>query len=136
MSSFYLTVVTPEEEIFSDEVDMVTVETDQGELGILPNHTNILAQIIPGDLRIKKGTKVTSLATGGGLLQMNNNKLSIITDMATTAESINEKEAEEARDRAKAALQNKLSEEEYADTLAILERSISKLKVKRRHKGL
>ncbi len=132
--SFHLTVVTPESEIFSDEVEMVTVETNQGELGILPHHANLMAQIIPGHLRIKKGSKIISLATGDGLLQMTSNKLSIITDTAVTAEAISEKEAEEARKRAQSALEHNLSEEEYADTLAVLERSIAQLKVKRRHR--
>lgn len=136
MASLQLKVVTPEEEIFNDTVDMVTVETSQGELGILPHHANLMAQIIPGHLRIKKGGKTTSLATGGGLLQIANNTLSIITDTALEATDIDEKAAEEARKRAQQALEHTLSEEEYADTLAILERSIAQLKVKRRHRNV
>ncbi len=132
----HLTIVTPEEEIYNDDVDMVTLETSQGELGILPHHTNMMAQIIPGHLRIKKGSKTQSLATGAGLLQITNNTLSIITDTATTAEAINEKEAEDARKRAQLALAQKLTDEEYADTLAILERSLAQLKVKRRHRSI
>ncbi len=139
MSQLTLKVVTPEEEIFNDQVEMVTVETSQGELGILPHHANLMAQIVPGHLRIKKGSKIISLATGGGLLQMANNTLSIITDTALEASDIDEKAAEEARKRAQDALSRRetaLSDEEYADTLAILERSLAQLKVKRRHRAV
>lgn len=136
MSSLHLTIVTPEGESYSDDVDMVTLETSQGEIGILPHHASLMAQIVPGHLRIKKGAKIISMATGDGLLQMVDNKLSLITDLAQNAEDINEKQAEEARKRAQDALNQKLTDEEYADTLGALERSLAQLKVKRRHRSV
>lgn len=134
MAKLNLKIVTPEQEIFSGEVDEVMVTTVDGEIGILPNHTGLLSQIIPGEMRIKSGGKVTVMATGSGLLQMRSNTLFIMTDLAQGLEDIDEKAAEEARKRAEAALEQTLADEEYAETAAILEKSLAQLKVKRRHR--
>ncbi len=135
MSQLTLKIVTPEKQIYSDTADQVNLTTTEGEIGILPDHANLMAKIIPGELQIKKAGKITHLATGEGFIQMSNNILTVITDMAVNEEAINEREVEEAKKRAEQALEQKLSDEEYADTLAVLERSLAQLKVKRRHRS-
>jgi len=57
-----------------------------------------------------------------------------MTDLATYAQDIDEKAVEDAKKRAEAALEQTLSDEEYAETLANLEKSLAQLRVKRRHK--
>lgn len=136
MAKLHLKIVTPEKEIFSDEVDRVNIFTSNGEIGILPYHANLMAQVIPGELRIKKDGKEIVMASGGGLLQMTNNVLVIATDMAEKEEDISVSEAEEARKRAQEALQQTLSDEEYATAAAALEKALAQLKVKRRHSRL
>lgn len=134
MAQLHLKIVTPEKEIFNDQVDQVNAATPQGEIGILPHHTNLMTQIIPGELRIKQAGKTQVLATGSGLLQMTDNSLSIMTDLAEDVADIDEKMAEEAKLRAQKALDQALTDEEYAETMAILEKSLAQLKVKRRHR--
>lgn len=134
MSQLHLKIVTPEKLIFDEEVSGVNVSTEDGQIGILPNHANLMAKLEPGELVIKKGGKTDTLAIGDGFLQMSNNVLSIMTDLAVNEGDIDEKEVEEARKRAQQALQEKLSDEEYTETLAILEKSLSQLKIKRRHR--
>lgn len=129
-----LKIVTPERTVFEDSVDEVIVPGADGEMGILPHHINIMAKLLPGELRIKRGNKSEVLAVGGGFLQMADNTATILTDMALEESSIDEKAAEEARKRASEALEQKLSDEEYAETISILERSLAQLKVKRRHR--
>ncbi|MDO8498361.1 MAG: ATP synthase F1 subunit epsilon [bacterium] len=133
MSKLQLKIVTPEKEIYDGEVEMVTVTTPDGEIGILPYHANLMAQVIPGELRIKVGDKVVPMAIGSGLLQMSDNTLILATDMAEKAEDIDERAVEEAKERAKAALEQTLTDEEYAVSLATLEKALAQLKVKRRH---
>lgn len=135
MAELNLKIVTPEKEIFSDTVDQVNVSTEEGEIGILPHHTALMARLEPGELRIKKSGKVTSMAVGDGFLQVSKNELTIMTDMAEDAASIDEKAVELAKKRAEEALSQKLSNEEYAETLAVLEKSLAKLRVKRRHRS-
>ncbi|KKR80085.1 MAG: ATP synthase epsilon chain [Candidatus Daviesbacteria bacterium GW2011_GWA1_41_61] len=133
MSQLHLKIVTPEKEIYDGDVDMVTVTTPDGEIGLLPHHVNLMTQIIPGELRIKIGDKVSYMVTGSGLLQMVNNTLIIATDLAEKPEEIDEKAVEEAKKRAEAALEQTLTDEEYAVSLATVEKALAQLKVKRRH---
>ena len=134
MSQLHLKIVTPEKMIFDEEVNMVTLPSSEGQLGILPHHANLMAKLVPGELRIKKGDKTDILAVGGGFLQMADNTLTIMTDLATLEKDIDERAVEEAKKRAEQALEQKLSDEEYAETLAVLEKSLAQLRIKRRHR--
>lgn len=135
MASFKLKIVTPEKEIFDEEVEMVTASTREGEVGILPNHVSLMAQLKPGELRIKQHGKEIIMAVGSGLLQVAGGTVTIATDLAESAENINEKEVEEAHERAKIALEQKLDNEEYVATTAALEKALAQLKVKHRHRA-
>jgi len=130
----HLKVVTPEKLLVDEEVSGVNVSTTQGQIGILPHHANLMAKLTPGELIIKKGGKVESLAIGDGFLQVADNSLTVMTDLATYAAEIDERAMEEAKKRAEQALEQTLSDEEYAETLANLEKSLAQLRVKRRHK--
>jgi|SRR3989344_430635 len=132
----YLKVITPEEVVFDSEVSSVSVDSEIGQLGILPHHIDFVTKIIPGELKIHTGGKIIRMATGEGILQMQENVITILADLAEEASLIDEKAAEEARKRAEEALEEKLSAEEYAETLAILEKSLAKLRVKRRHRSI
>ncbi len=136
MADLNLKIVTPEEEVLNEVVDQVNVSTSEGELGILPNHASLMAKLIPGELRIKKGGKITYFATGSGFLQIENNNLTIMTDLAATSDEIDEKAAEAAKKRAEETLEQKLGNEEYAETMAALEKALAQLKVKRRRRSL
>lgn len=134
MSQLHLKIVTPEKLIFDEEVDQVNVSTEDGQIGILPHHANLMAKLTPGELVIKKGGKAESMAVGDGFLQIADNSLTIMTDLANYAEDIDERAVEEAKKRAEQALEQKLSDEEYAETLAVLEKSLAQLRIKRRHR--
>lgn len=134
MSQLHLKIVIPEKLIFDEEVSQVNAPTDMGTIGILPNHASLMAKLVPGELVIKKGGKNEPLAVGGGFLQISGNNLTIMTDLATYAADIDEKVVEEAKKRAETALEQKLSGEEYAETMAVLEKSLAQLHVKRRHR--
>lgn len=134
MSQLHLRVVTPEKLLIDEEVSQVNAPTETGQIGILPNHANLMSRIIPGELIIKRGGKQDSLAVGSGFLQVSDNVLTVMTDLATYAVDIDEKAVEEAKKRAEAALTQTLSDEEYAETLAALEKSLAQLNVKRRHR--
>lgn len=135
MSQLHLKIVTPEKEIFNSDVDMVTVTSSEGEIGILPHHTNLMTRLSPGELRIKTAGKTQLMALGDGFLQVVNNTVTVMTDLAVKEEDIDIKAVEEAKKRAEAALEQKLSDEEYAETLAALEKSLAQLKIKHRYKG-
>lgn len=134
MTQLHLKIVTPEKLLVDEQVSQVNVSTTAGQIGILPHHANLMAKLEPGELVIKKEGKVDTLAVGGGFLQVSNNTLTVMTDLATYAQDIDERVVEEAKKRAEQALGQTLSDEEYAETLANLEKSLAQLRVKRRHR--
>lgn len=135
MAELNLRIVTPEKEIFEGKAAQVNVSTVEGILGILPNHAPLMAKIKPGELVIKNNGKENLMAIGGGFMQVADNTLTIMTDLAIEAENINEREVEEAKNRAQKAMEQKTTDEEYAAAVASFERSLAQLNVKRRHKA-
>ena len=130
-----LEIVTPDGKAYSEDVEMVTLTGVQGEMGILPQHIRLMTRMVPGELVVRKAGHDTFVAVGGGLVEVTPTRVNILTDMAVAADKIDEAKAEEARQRAEARLQEKLSAEEVATINASLARSLAQLRVKRRHRG-
>jgi F-type H+-transporting ATPase subunit epsilon len=132
-STLKLEIVTPEGTMFSDDVELVTVPGVEGQLGILPHHVELMTRIVPGEMLVRRGGHDDYIAIGAGLVEITGTHVSIATDMAVAAASIDEAKAEEARQRAAARLREKLSSEEVASVNAALAKSLAQLRVKRRH---
>ncbi len=130
-----LEIVTPEGKAWSGDVEMVTLTGVDGEMGILPQHARLMTQLMPGEVLVRKDGRDQLLAVGEGLVEITQDRVSILTDMAISAENIDEAKAEEARQRAEARLREKLSTAEVASTNAALTRSLAQLRVKRRRRG-
>jgi F-type H+-transporting ATPase subunit epsilon len=127
-----LEIITPEAIVYSENVEMVTLPSVEGQLGILPGHVGLMTQLVPGEIIVRKGGHDEFLAVGEGLVEVTGKRVSILTDMAVAADKIDEARAEEARQRAEARLQEKISAEEVASVNASLARSLAQLHVKRR----
>jgi F-type H+-transporting ATPase subunit epsilon len=130
-----LEIVTPEGSAYSQDVEMVTLTGAEGEMGILPHHVRLMTQVLPGELVVRRAGTEELLAVGEGLVEIEANRVSILTDMAIAADSIDEAKAEEARQRAEARLRERLSAEQVASTNAALTRSLAQLRVKRHRRG-
>ncbi|XOV72152.1 MAG: F0F1 ATP synthase subunit epsilon [Verrucomicrobiota bacterium] len=131
-----LEIVTPEDRIYSEEVDMVTLPGQEGQMGVFPKHVPLMTQVSAGEIVAKKGAEEQYLAVGEGFVQIMPDKVSVLTDMAITEENIDEAKAEEARKRAEDRLQEKLSDEEMATVKAALAHSLAQLHVKRRRRNM
>lgn len=131
----HLTVVTPEKQLLSDEVDELIVPTTNGELSILPQHAALLAQLTPGELVIKKGNKADHLVVVGGFLEVGNNTVTVLADYAVHGKDISEAQAQMAKDRAEKAMKEKKSDIDFATAEAEFRRAILELKVAKRQKG-
>jgi F-type H+-transporting ATPase subunit epsilon len=129
-----LEIVTPEAVVYSQDVDMVTLPAVNGQMGVLPQHIRLMTQMVPGEMIVRRDGHDDFLAVGEGLVEVTNERVSIVTNMAVAVESIDEAAAEDARQRAAARLKEKLSSEEIATVNASLARSLAQLNVKRRHR--
>jgi F-type H+-transporting ATPase subunit epsilon len=132
-NTLQLEIVTPEAKVYSEAVEMVTLPGVEGQMGVLPQHVRLMTKMVPGELIVLKDGHEDYLAVGEGLVEVTNDHVSIVTNMAVALESIDEAAAEEARQRATARLREKLSSEEVASVSASLARSLAQLRVKRRH---
>lgn len=113
---------------------MVTLPGAEGEMGIYPNHVPLMAQVVPGEIVVRKDGRDYFLAIGEGFVEITGDRVAIMTDMAMRAENIDETQAEEARRRAEARLAEKLDDDEAARVSAALAASLAQLKVRRRIK--
>src|SRR5260221_669614 len=68
MATLKLEIVTPEEKIYSEDVEMVTLPGSDGELGVDPNHVPLVTTLVPGDRRVLKNGRETAMAIGEGFL--------------------------------------------------------------------
>jgi len=130
-----LEIVTPAGTVYSEDVEMVTLASIAGQMGILPRHVPLIAQMVPGEMIVRKDGRDVFVATGEGLIEVTGNRVAILTDLAIPADRIDEAKVEEARQRAEARLREKLSDEELAAVNASLTRSLVQLRIKRRRRG-
>jgi F-type H+-transporting ATPase subunit epsilon len=127
-----LEIVTPDSKVYSEDVDMVTLPGVEGEMGIYPQHVPLLTQITAGEVIARKNGQDHSLAVGDGFVEITGDHVAIMTDMAISAENIDEAKADEARRRAEERLKEKMGAEEAAVVSASLANSLAQLRVKRR----
>jgi F-type H+-transporting ATPase subunit epsilon len=102
-----LEIVTPEARVYSETVDTVVIPTMEGEVGILPGHIPLVAQLGAGELRATKGSKTELLVVGGGFLQVSDDRVSILADSAIEEQKIDEHAVTDAMKRAEDALKAK-----------------------------
>jgi len=129
-----LEIITPEKVVYSDEVNEIIVQTVNGEIAILPHHVNLLTQISPGEMIVKKGNNLQHLAVTGGFLEVMDNKVSILAEYAIKAQDIEVEKAMEAKKRAEKVMKEKSTDNEVKIAQAEIMKSILELKVATRHK--
>ena len=129
-----LEIVTPEAKAYSEDVEMVVLPGTDGELGVYPQHVPVLTTLKPGELRVFKGGRETSLAVGEGFAEITGESISILTDMALESSAIDEAAAEAAVARAQAAMKEDHVAEEVASIRASLQKALAQLHVKRRQR--
>jgi len=132
-----LDIVTPEKKAFSDEIDSVVVPGSEGEMGILKSHAPIVTTLQPGELRYMKNGVETSLAIGTGIVEVSNDRVSVLTDMALGAAEIDEDAVAKAIERAQKAMTEKdLLPEDHAAAMVMMQKSLAQLHIKRRRRGI
>jgi F-type H+-transporting ATPase subunit epsilon len=86
---FQVEVLTPEGEVFNDEVEMVSTRTTVGEIGILARHTPILGVLEPTELRLyKTETEIVRFAQAEGYIQVADNHAMLLVQEALDPESL------------------------------------------------
>ena len=130
-----LEIVTPERQVFSDEVDSVVCPGVEGELGILPHHAPLLTTLGFGELRIRRAGEEEFFAIAGGFLQVRPDKVVVMAETADLASEIDLEKAMEARREAEQQLSEGFEEPaDLARARASLQRALARIRVAERHR--
>lgn len=138
MSTIHVDVVSAEESIFSGEAKFVALPGEAGELGIYPRHTPLITRIKPGSVRIEKADGSEEFVfVAGGILEVQPNCVTVLSDTAVRGKDLDEEKANAARQAAEEALKNAKSEIDIATAqaeLAVLAAQLSALRKYRQKK--
>jgi F-type H+-transporting ATPase subunit epsilon len=99
-----LEIVTPERRVVDIETDSVTVPTASGEAGILTNHAPLISAVKPGVLTYAGKAGAEKLAISSGFVEVSNNQVSVLTDVAESADEVNSDQARSDREEAEKEL--------------------------------
>jgi F-type H+-transporting ATPase subunit epsilon len=117
---FKVEILTPEGEVFNDEVEMVSTKTSVGSIGLLANHQPLLAMLDPTELRLYKSeSDVVRYAQGEGFLQISGTHALVLVDEVFDVDDL---DSGDLRDRLRRAEDEISKAEEGTEELRAAER--------------
>ena len=128
MAPMKVEIITAEQVVYSEDVDVLVAPGIEGELGILPQHAPLMTMLQPGEIRVRKEGGEVSMAVSGGFLEVMANKVTILADSAERADEIDEARAQEAMRRAEERLQTHTADVDLEQAVAALRRSQARLR--------
>ena len=130
-------IVSAEGELFSGAAAVVFAAASQGDVGIYPRHAPLLTLLKPGEVRVQTPDgEEHHFFVGGGALEVQPNKVTVLADTALRARDIDEAAALAAKQRAEDALKDRSGHITLAEAQAELARAIAQLKVIQRLRKL
>ena len=129
-NTIHVDIVSAEGEIFSGAASMVFAPGSQGELGIAPRHAPLLTMLKPGEVRVQTPDGAEQhFFVGGGALEVQPNKVTVLADTALRARDLDEAAALAAKQRAEDALRNATDKVGQAEALKELVRAAEQMKL-------
>ena len=126
---FRLRVVTPREIKIDENVEMVIMRCTTGDMGILPRHEPYSAVLNYGPLRVLNNGKERRIAVFGGLAEVQNNVLTVLTSGAEWPEDIDRSRAMADLEQYERRLQEQVEDIEIRDDQVLLRRALVRLEV-------
>ena len=125
-NKFPVEVLTPEGQVFSDEVEMLSTRTATGSIGILANHAPLMAILDPTELRLyKSDSDVVKFAQGEGYLQVVDNSALVLVEEAVDPDELDRSDLESRLEEAKSGVEDA---EEGSEERARFERNVERYK--------
>jgi len=133
MATLKVDVVSAEKSLYSGVAKFVVLPGESGELGILPGHTPLITRIRPGLVKIvHEDNSEESIFVAGGLLEVQPDQVTVLSDTAIRGEDLDEERAETARAKAKEALASAKDHVSIAVVEAELEMLVAQANAARR----
>ncbi len=137
MSTIKVDVVSAEQSLFSGEAKFVALPGESGELGVLPGHTPLITRVRPGTVKIvMPDDSEETIFVAGGLLEIQPNHVTVLSDTAIRAADLDEAKAEQARHKAEETLRNAKDSVEIAVVQAELEMLAAQVQAARRFRSV
>lgn len=132
MNGFTLVVLAAEKPFYEGECTSLVIPTLEGQYGIQAMHSNMIAAIVPGMLKITPpdGSEIIA-AVSEGLVKIEHNHVLLLVDTAERPEEIDENRAKRSAEQAKEAILQKKSIQDYHSAQAKMARALSRLRVKK-----
>ena len=128
-NTIHVDIVSAEGQIFSGEASMVFVPGSQGDLGIAPRHAPLLTTLKAGEVRVQsEGSEEQSFYVGGGSLEVQPNRVTVLADTAARAKDLDEAAALAAKQRAEDAVRQRTDKIDIAEAQAELARAVAQLR--------
>jgi F-type H+-transporting ATPase subunit epsilon len=125
-----LEVVTPERRVLSESVNAVTVPGRGGEMQILPGHAALISELQTGVLAYNEAGNTFQLHVSGGFVEVNNDRVAVLAEIAERPEEIDAARARLAREHTEKELSSwSGTEEDFEKARAKLERSMVRLQL-------
>jgi F-type H+-transporting ATPase subunit epsilon len=132
-ATIHVDIVSAEGELFSGDATMVFASASEGDIGIAPRHAPLLTLLKPGEVRVQTPDgQEHHFFVGGGALEVQPTKVTVLADTALRAKDIDEAAALAAKQRAEDALRDKSGHMTQAEALAELSRVAAMMKVLKR----
>lgn len=128
--TFGLEIYASNKLFFSGRALSLTIPVQDGEKAFLAHHANLIAALVPGELRYEDsgGNRVT-VAVSSGFVEMINNRAKIFCLTVERPEEIDVHRAREAKERAEEQLRQQQSIQEYHRSQLALARAMTRLRV-------
>ena len=121
-------IVSAEEEIFSGTVTQVVATAENGEVGILPRHSQFITRLRPGQVRVTmQDGEEQFYYVSGGILEVQPHVVTVLADTAMRARDIDEAAAQRAKEEAERQLHDREAEIDLARAQAELAEAVAKL---------
>ncbi len=123
-------IVSAEESIFSGTAEFVLARAAEGEVGILPRHMPMLAELKPGEVMVRaEGGEEQFYYVSGGMIEVQPHVVTVLADAATRARDLDEAAAKEAMRRAEEAMRERSEHMDYARAQAQLAEAAAQLRM-------
>jgi F-type H+-transporting ATPase subunit epsilon len=128
-NTIHVDIVSPEGQLFAGEATMVFAPGVEGEIGVAPRHAPLLTMLTAGVVRVQsEGHDEQSFYVGGGALEIQPHKVSILADTAARARDLDEAAAQAAKQRAEEAMRGRTDRIDIAEAQAELARAMAQLR--------
>jgi F-type H+-transporting ATPase subunit epsilon len=136
MATVHVDIVSAEKSLYSGEAEMLIAPGEAGELGIMPKHVPMLTRLKPGSVRILAGGKEELIYVSGGILEVQPDKITVLSDTAERGADLDEARANEALKKAQESLANREAAIDHAQAQIELIQATAQLAAIRKLRSL